>query len=402
MSDNSILKAALATGVALAALSCAAAAKSQPPKKVSPEQILYYFQGGTDGGQANSNLVADQSGNLYGTTKYGGDVNCSFAPRTPRKPPPVGCGTLFKVASDGTETVLHAFGSYNGDGVWPIGYLSADSAGNLYGMANEFGTIFKVTPDGTESVLYSSNGSLVPSSSLLPDSQGNLYGASQGGAKDGDCGADGCGYIFRLAPNGTLTTVYTFTGPDGALPSGALAMDSSGNVYGTTMDGGAHGWGTVFELTPSGTESVLYSFDVGSQPQSGVTIDAQGNLYGVTASGGTNNDGSVFKVTPGGTGTILYSFLGRPDGNEPLGTPVVDASGNVYGTTYFGGAYNFGTAFKVAPNGTETVLFNFKKRYGDDLTSGVVLDQSGNVYGTTMFGGNQSGKGNGVVFKLTE
>lgn len=405
-------KAALATGVALAALSSAAAAKSQSPKKVSPETILYYFQGAADGGKPDSTLVADQSGNFYGTTQYGGNVSCTTPLKVPRKAPPAGCGTVFKISANGTETVLHAFGSAAGDGVWPIGYLSSDTSGNLYGMTNfggnyGLGSIYKVTPDGTETIVYSSNGSLIPSSNLLVDSQGNLYGASSGHGTGTGCGATGCGYIFELAPNGTLAVLYSFNGSngDGGNPGGALVVDASGNIYGTTATGGAGGWGTVFKLAPGGTESVLYAFGAppdAAQPQSGVTMDAQGNLYGTSDTGGGSGYGAVFKVTPDGTETVLLDCQNRIDGFLPYGTPVLDASGNLFDTTYEGGTYNDGTIFKLAPDGTETVLFNLKKKYGDLPTAGVILDQSGNIYGATAYGGNQSGKGNGVAFKLTQ
>jgi len=403
---HSIFKAGLAIAVAMAALSSAAAAKS--PKKISPEQILYYFQGGSDGGVPNSTLVSDQSGNLYGTTEYGGNVGCTNPARAPQKAPPAGCGTVFKVAADGTETVLHAFGSAAGDGFWPIGYLSSDSSGNLYGMTNYggafgLGSLYKIAPDGTETILYSSNGSVIPSSSIVADSEGNLYGTSHGGGNTA-CGADGCGYVFKLAPNGTLTVLHLFSDSDGGNPGGALAMDASGNIYGTTQIGGAKSWGTVYKLTPDGAESVLYSFGVppdASQPQFGVVMDTQGNLYGNSSDGGAGN-GAIFKVTPDGTETILFDFHERLDGSEPLGTLVVDVSGNLYGTTYLGGVKNFGTVFKITPGGTETVLFSFKKNVGDYPTSGVIVDHAGNLYGTTAKGGNQSGKGNGVVFKLTQ
>jgi len=253
MSRNlcSVLRAALTTGIVLAASSAAVSAGS--PKKVSPKQILYYFQGGTDGGVPNSTVIADPSGNLYGTTEYGGTLNCMNAARPPHKPPPAGCGTVFKVAADGTETVLYSFGPP----------------------------------------------------------------------------------------------------PDAA------------------------------------------------NPQSGVTMDAQGNLYGTSPLGRTGDEGAVFKVTPGGVETILYDCQNRADGYLPYGTSVLDASGCLYDTTFEGGAYNVRTVFEIASGGSQSVLFSFRKKYGDEPNSGVTLDQSGDIYGTTTRGGNQKGDGDGVVFKLT-
>jgi uncharacterized repeat protein (TIGR03803 family) len=209
----------------------------------------------------------------------------------------------------------------------------------------------------------------------------------------------------------TLTTLHSFTGSngDGKDPLAGLIADASGNLYGTTFKGGGSrncydGCGTVFKLTPTGTETVLYSFTSsgdGANPDAGLIADASGNLYGTTHNGGSPNCpyrcSTVFKVTPAGTETVVYSFTGSFDGSGPRGGLIADASGNLYGTTYQGGKYGFGTVFKVTPSGSETVLYSFSDGSdGGEPYAGLIADASGNLYGTS-----QGTDAHGVVFKVT-
>lgn len=173
------------------------------------------------------------------------------------------------------------------------------------------------------------------------------------------------GIVFKLTASGTETALHAFGGlktKDGSYPSAVLAMDGQGNLYGTTFYGGVEpagsrcgkGCGTVFEVTAAGTESVLYAFQGkqqkdGAIPGSGLVMDAQGNLYGTTESGGAFNAGTIFKLTHTGVETVLYSFTGGADGGSPQTGLVMDAQGNFYGATYAGGTHGLGTVFKLVP-----------------------------------------------------
>jgi len=189
------------------------------------------------------------------------------------------------------------------------------------------------------------------------------------------------------APAQTFKILYAFAGSsDGANPTASLIQDASGNLYGTTFSGGAFKHGTVFKLDTNGTETVLHSFTGltdGINPLGGVLMDAAGNLYGTTLYGGAANSGTVFKLDTAGKETVLHSFRGS-DGASPSAGLVQDATGNLYGTTYAGGA-GAGTVFKLDTNGTETVLYSFPRwaGHGQQPQAGVVLDASGNIYGTT-------------------
>ncbi len=199
----------------------------------------------------------------------------------------------------------------------------------------------------------------------------------------------------------TFRVVLSFSGSDGANPHGGVVLDAQGNLYGTTSGGGAYGFGTVFKLDTTGQETVLYSFAGGADGENplGVVLDAQGNLYGTTEEGGASNLGTVFKVDTSGNKTVLYSFTGTPDGGNPYAGVVLDSQGNLYGTTFGGGADGYGTVFKVDTSGNETVLYSFGTTGGDGLfpVKGVVLDAEGNLYGTTSAGGAHE---KGTVFKL--
>lgn len=221
------------------------------------ESVLYSFKGGTDGAIPNSTLVRDAQGNLYGTTSAGGK-NC-FS----------GCGTVFKISPNGTETQLYAFTGAP-DGWLPQGALARDNAGNLYGTTTNGGlwgngTLFKIDPQGEETILHSfgslySDGSS-PKSGVIRACAGNLGSVISLGSEC-DCAVElygtapmggdyGWGTIFEYDSTGAFSTLYSFTGGvDGKYPFGTLALDSSGNLYGTAESGGTSQWGTVFKLTP--------------------------------------------------------------------------------------------------------------------------------------------------------
>jgi len=310
------------------------------------------------------------------------------------------------VVATPTETVLYPFAGGT-DGAHPAGLvLGAD--GNLYGITvnggtSNDGTVFKITPAGTESVLYSFAGGMDGTypAGLVLGASGNLYGTTNGG------GASNDGTVFKITPAGTESVLYSFAGgTDGAHPGAGLVLGANGDLYGTTIVGGASNDGTVFRITSAGTESVLYSFaggTDGAHPRAGLVMDASGNLYGTTNKGGTSNDGTVFKITPAGTKSVLHSFAGGTDGAHPYAGLVLGANGDLYGTTNGGETSGLGTVFKITPDGTESVLHSFNLSPGERTdgafpASRLVLGAGGNLYGTTIAGG---ASGRGTVFKIT-
>ena len=223
--------------------------------------------------------------------------------------------------------------------------------------------------------------------------------------------------VFSIVVSGPAnaqkySVLHSFAGgDDGSYPVAGLALDAKGNLYGTTSQGGAHNYGTVFELESAGIETVLYSFTDtagdGAYPYASLLRDAKGTLYGTTIYGGLHNFGVVFQIDAAGNKTVLYSFTGGGDGAYPCAGLVRDTKGNLYGTTFEGGAFGYGTVFEVSPTGKETVLHNFPWTGVDGANpyAAVVRDAAGNLYGTAYEGGLDSCSGGytvgcGVVFKL--
>lgn len=371
------------------AIAIVGAAQAQAPAK---EQVLHSFTGPSgDGLFPTTSLIQDSAGNFYGTTSEGttaGGTECF----------PLGCGTIFKLNTSGQETMLRPFlGGSGGSG--PNG-LTIDAAGNLYGTTDGGGNylfpggiVFKVDTSGKTTILRTFGGAdgRGPTSALLLDSAGNLYGTTSSGGKSQ------AGVVFKIDASGTFSLLYQFTGnADGSLPNRSrLLMDPAGNLYGLTYLGGISAKGTLFKLTPSGQESVLYSFtggNDGGNPLGDLVQDSAGNFYGVTYSGGANGNGVVFRVSGSGQETVLYTFGAGLQG-KPMAGVVLDASGNIYGTTTFGGADNRGSVFKLTSTGTFTVLHSFSGGSdGGRPESGLLLAPNGNLYGTTIDGGtNQAG-----------
>ena len=348
-----------------------------PVFAATKNQVLYRFchvSGCKDGQKPLAGLVADATGNLYGTTQYGG----------------LGYGTVFQLIRDA-----------NGKWIEKVLY-------NLCSMS--------ACTDG-----------LFPQSKLTFDSVGNLYGAATEGGNYEDCSA-GCGTIFQLTPGaeGKWSTrlIYTFKGPDGAFPFSHLIFDAAGNLYGTTWGGGTSTFGTVFRLQPGAngnwTEKVLYNFcsasrcTDGANPAAGLIFDAAGNLYGTTNVGGAWGSGSLFRLAPDAndvwTETVLYDFDGNI-GAYPFAELIFDAAGNLYGTANVGGdrscAGGCGNVFQLVPDGyskwTVKVVHSFNGIDGAYPYAGVIFDAAGNLYGTTPGGGGGDAScpnGCGVVFEL--
>ncbi|HEY3778539.1 MAG TPA: choice-of-anchor tandem repeat GloVer-containing protein [Rhizomicrobium sp.] len=326
--------------------------------KLAPDgtyTVLHAFTGGPDGdgNYPDAPLIMDKSGNLFGTTQAGGiDGGCGMN----------GCGTVFEVASDGTESVLYIFGGGN-DGAFPMGALLPDGKGGFYGTAdsggaNRLGTVFHLSSRGKETVLHafaSGSDGDSPEAGLIADKAGNMYGTTNYGG--GGCAGPGCGTVFKITPGGTETVLYAFTGGnDGANPEAVLIRDKAGNLYGTAEFGGVaeacggSGCGTVFKLTAKGKFSVLYTFtggNDGGQPGAGLSSDAQGDLYGTTLFWGAAGSGVVFKLAPGGKEHVLHTFSGGDDGAYPWSTLLKVGKGKFIGTTSGGGAYTDGTVFKI-------------------------------------------------------
>jgi len=342
------------------------------------ETILHNFWSG-DGHGPSSTLVRDQTGTLYGVAFLGGTPEggeCFF-----------GCGAVFKLDKTGSETVLYAF-SGGADGGYPEGGLVRDDSGNLYGTTvfgggcrpgPGCGVVFKVDTQGKETVLYTFTGitgdSPEPLGGLIRDKAGNLYGVTLYGGVTTHCGDYGCGTVFKVDTKDNETILYRFTGgTDGGGPSGSLVPDTAGNLYGAAGYGGNlsscpdglyNGCGVVFKLDRTGKETVLYAFKGspdGASPQGRLLRDKSGNFYGVTVAGGTTGCnvnqgcGTIFKVDASGVETVLYTFTGGTDGANPNGDLVMDKSGNLYGTTSSGGdpscyraGGGCGVVFKLTP-----------------------------------------------------
>jgi uncharacterized repeat protein (TIGR03803 family) len=281
------------------------------------------------------------------------------------------------------------------------------------------------TPGDPPDVLYSFEGTPdaeYPSTDLVIDAEGNLYGMTVLG------GTFGSGTVFRLSPSKsgsksgwTETVLYSFTsGPDGGQPYGGVTLDDAGNLYGTAVVGGSggscveDGCGVVWKLTRSGatyTQSVIHDFSGadGFGPGGPVVLDRAGNLYGMTPTGGTYGFGVVYQLTPrdggGWTYTLLHAFSGRDDGaTGSAGRLLVDDAQNVYGVATVGGAYGVGNVFRLSQDATgvwkQTVLYSVQGQPdGVFPYGGLVRDGAGNFYGTTYYGG---ALGLGTVYKLSQ
>jgi uncharacterized repeat protein (TIGR03803 family) len=342
-------------------------------------------------------LVWGGDGNFYGATAFGGAYNA---------------GTVFKISTNGALTTLHAFTGGN-DGANPFGGLLRGSDGNFFGTTSQggmhdWGTVFKISTNGALTTLYTFTGGNDggnPSAGLVQASDGNFYGTTTSGGTSGT-GYYGYGTVFKISPNGALTSLHSFAGgSDGADPEGALVQGSDGLLYGMTPDGGTRGgYGTFFQIsTNGGALTILYSFsgtNDGGNPLAGLLQGSDGNFYGTTTSGGTNGGyGTVFRITTMGALTSLHSFAGGSDGANPHDVLVEGDGGSFYGTTYAGGTNNLGTVFEISNTGALTRLYSFTGANGGaNPHAGLVRGGDGNFYGTTYGLGDPSGQG--TVFRI--
>ena len=326
--------------------------------------VLATFTGTANGANPLSGLTADASGNLFGTTSSGGAS---------------GAGTVFEIAkTGGTFGALSVIATFTGsaNGAAPHGGLTTDASGNLFGTtanggANGLGTVFEIAKTGstfgtlTTLAYFDSTHGSHPYGALAVDAAGNLLGTTNSG------GGSGLGTVFEIARTGATyaapTTVATFTGTsNGSGPNSGLAADASGNLFGTTFSGGTAGLGTVFEIAKTGgaygTLTTLASFTgfngatLGAQPRDGVIVDAAGNLFGTTFIGGNSNSGEVFEIPRSGGGYAALKTIVNISGNgQPIGGLTADASGNLFGTTHLGGTAGDGTVFEITGSGFQTI-----------------------------------------------
>jgi uncharacterized repeat protein (TIGR03803 family) len=359
-------------------------------------KTLHSFDG-TDGNAPYAGLVQATNGNLYGTTTTGGAHTR---------------GTVFEITPSGTLRRLHSFDTNGGaDGALPYAGLIQATNGNLYGTTTIYGangdggTVFKINPSGKLTTLYRfclqrgcADGSS-PYAGLVQATNGNLYGTTNVG---GAGGANKAGTVFQITPSGTLKTLLSFDGANGANSYAGLVQATNGYLYGTTSAGGGNGAGEVFKITASGKVTV-YGFcskaGCAVSPYAGLVQAADGNLYGTTLVGGTKGGGTVFKIAPSGKPTTLYSFAYD---SWPYAGLIQATDGNLYGTTKEGGAYGWGTIFEITTGGKLTTLYNFCQKSGCPdgkyPYAALVQDTNGTLYGTTSAGG---ASGDGTVFSLS-
>ncbi len=342
-----------------------------------------------NGANPYAGVTLDASGNLFGTTKADG---------------PSGYGTVYEIVH-GT-TAINMIASFNGpNGQYPLAGVTLDAGGNLFGTTNAggssgYGTVYEIV-HGTTAIttIASFNGAngANPQAGVTLDASGNLFGTTGGG------GASGHGTVYEILHGTTaITTLASFNGTNGDYPSVGVTLDASGNLFGTTVNGGASGYGTVYEIA-HGTTSIttLASFNGanGKSPYAGVTLDASGNLFGTTYQGGTGNHGTVYEIAHGTTSVISRASFNYTNGASPEAGVALDASGNLFGTTYIGGTGTYGTVFELVQGSSSiATLFSFNQTNGANPQAGITLDASGNLFGTTYNGG--VGGSNGTVFEL--
>ncbi|HEY5204766.1 MAG TPA: choice-of-anchor tandem repeat GloVer-containing protein, partial [Roseiarcus sp.] len=346
---------------------------------------------GANGAKPLADVVSDAAGDLFGVTSAGGANND---------------GTVFEIVkSSGALITLATFTGANGAEPWGV---TVDAAGDLfgttsYGGANGDGTVFEIAKSTgqltTLATFTGANGANPLFGSVVSDAAGDLFGTTA------YAGPGGYGTVFEIAKStGALTTLAAFSGANGATPAGNLTIDAEGDLFGTTANGGpdgANGDGTVFKIAKStGLLTTLATFtgSNGQYPERGLTIDAAGDLFGTTFHGGADNDGTVFEIVKSTGALITLATFTGANGAAPLSQLVSDAAGDLFGTTENGGADNDGTAFEIAKStGLLSTLASFTGANGQTLNGGLTFNSAGDLFGTTYWGGANS---DGTVFEL--
>jgi uncharacterized repeat protein (TIGR03803 family) len=366
--------------------------------------VLYTFPDGDDRTAPAAGLLQATDGNFYGTAASVG----------------AGRGLVFKMTPGGSVTVLHAFTGHDGsDPVVPLiqaadGNLygttsTGGTVGSITGNCERpffdhiCGTVFRMTTSGTHTLLHTfmwTDGAYP--GALLEAADGNFYATTRSG------GAFGKGALVQVTPSGSVTVLHSFTGgADGASPLGSLIQATNGHFYGTTTSGGVSDFGTVFEMTPGGALNVLHTFTGGTDgaaPSAGLIHGSDGNFYGTTTAGGPADAGTVFQMTPSGTVTILHAFTGGTGGSGPGASLIQATDGNFYGTTLEGGwmtgcpPLGCGTVFRMTVTGTVAVLHAFTGGTDGFRPAGSLIQAfDGKLYGTTWGAGVPNA---GIVFRL--
>lgn len=400
------------------------------------ERPIHIFHG-PDGGQPTANLISDAAGNLYGTAIEGGAGNS---------------GVVFELSPNSSgkwkETVLYSFSGFK-DGNSPFAGLTMDGAGNLYGTTSSggnpsctastgaCGVVYELSHKGAhkwkETVLhaFSGNDGAYPVSGVTLDKTGDVFGATeQGGGTSSSCGG-GCGVVYELVRGSgkwTESVLHAFNPlqpPDGEFPESRLIFDAHGDLFGTTFEGaGPTSSGCVYELVPMGSgqwkESIVQAFlpqdnGDGQFPSGDLVMDAAGDLFGTTSEGGTPSSesaGVVYMLTAGTwQENVLLDFDSSAEGIRPEGGVIRDGSGNLYGTTEFGGDVGCpnkqtgcGNVFRLSMRGKETTVALSPKQ-GYHPVAGLLSDGKGNLYGTARDGGDLKAcvgyGGCGSVFEIS-
>ncbi len=372
---------------------------------------LHDFDGASNGGNAYASVTPDVSGNLYGTTQNGGaHLN----------------GMVWEITAAGTFKDLHDFAGSPSDGLKPQAEVTIDSHGNLFGTTvnggqNGEGVIWEIPSAGAYKIVHDFGSNLsgtaldgqYPSGAVKFDASGNLYGVTSADGTN-----DEGGTLYEITSGGLYQIVHTFgSGTDGASPSGSVAFDSKGNLYGTTLGGGLNSAGIVWEYTTAGVYSDAHDFGGqitvpgsvmspdGYDPFGAVAFDKAGNMYGTLSGGGLNGAGAVWMISTSKVYSHIHDF-GNPDiaddGNTPFSGVAIDVFGAVYGTTYYGGSKGQGVLWQYQPGKSFMTIHSFGTALGhlnlSFATDGVnpygvpVFDTNDHMYGTT-FGGGANGIG---------
>jgi uncharacterized repeat protein (TIGR03803 family) len=394
------------------------------PSSAQTYDVLYSFATAT-GANPIGQIASDKAGNIYGTTEEGGSS---------------GVGTAFELSPPAipggawTETVIYSFSGVDAGGYYPVGGITIDRLGNLYGTTTwgggtrcNCGTVFKLEPPTAPGGAWRyrtlhhfegwpSDGS-DPQAPVTVDNSGNIYGTTYTGGLYYSSSAQTGGIVFKLSPQGSgwaETILWNFGQPgDASYPMSDLVSDSAGNYYGTSIVGGSSAVGAVFKLSPPAagatawTESVLYSFplpgtEYGGWPTGSLLIDSHGNLFGTATGSVEVCCSSVFELSPPANGSAwtiksLYTFTLTSASYGPVGLTKDSAAQHLYGVSslfrYYPVLFELTQPAVAGDPWTYSQLHAFGVQDGEGPRTAPLLDASGYIYGTVAGGGKKGGEG---------